>query len=98
MAQDVLSNESLDRMIDETVAYLGDAVERNYEKWGYVFLLENVDADNYLSPVERNYTSYEESVQQLKKQIHARGRWMDRNIEILLQYCRESKNALHINY
>lgn len=96
--KDVLSNESLDRMIDETVAYLGDAVERNYEKWGYVFLLENVDADNYLSPVERNYTSYEESVQQLKKQIHARGRWMDRNIEILLQYCRESKNALHINY
>lgn len=98
LRKDLLSDENLDRMIDETIAYLGEAVDRNYDKYGYVFLLENVDDINYLSPVERNYTSYEQSVQQLKDQIHARGRWMDRNIEILLQYCRESKNALKLNY
>lgn len=98
LRKDILSDENLNRMIDETIAYLGDAVDRNYDKYGYVFLLEQVDDINYLSPVERNYTSYEESVQQLKDQIRDRGRWMDRNIETLLQYCRESKNALKRNY
>lgn len=98
LRKDILSDENLNRMIDETIAYLGDAVDRNYDKYGYVFLLEHVDGSNYLSPVERNHTSYEESVQQLKDQIHDRGKWMDRNIETLLQYCRESRNALELNY
>lgn len=98
LRKDILSDENLNRMIDETIAYLGDAVDRNYDKYGYVSLLEQVDDINYLSPVERNYTSYEESVQQLKDQIRDRGRWMDRNIETLLQYCRESRNALKRNY
>lgn len=98
LRKDILSDENIDRMIDDTIAYLGDAVDRNYDKYGYVFLLDSVDTDNYLFPAERNYTSYEEAVQQLKDQIHTRGRWMDRNIDILLQYCRESKNALELNY
>ena len=103
----LLSDVSLETMIDETVDYLGDAVERNYTVWGYVFLAGDEEAEaafdyllplernsyssNYLAPIERNYRSYEESVEQLKAWLVDRGRWLDKNIDTLLQYCHPSK-------
>lgn len=33
----ILSEERLNRYMDETIAWLGSAVERNYEVWGYSF-------------------------------------------------------------
>ena len=91
LRKDVLSEEYLLNYIDETNLWLGDAVDRNYEKWGYVFDLANYNGMNYLTPVERNYTSHEESVEQMKDYIEARGDWLDRNIDVLYQYCHESK-------
>ncbi len=87
----ILSDESLTAMIDETVAFLGNAVDRNYEVWGYVFVPGSEEGRNYLQPAERNYYSYEESVEQLKSWMTARGRWLDKNIETLLQFCHESR-------
>lgn len=88
----VLNDDYLQNVIDETILYLGDAVDRNYSVWGYVFDLENVDNVNFLSPTNRNYTSYEEAVTQLKTYIELRGKWLDDHIESLYQYCQESKN------
>ena len=82
-----LSDEYLDRYIDETIDYLGDAVDRNYNVWGYTFDEEY----DMLEPADRNPRSYEESVEQLKDYIHLRGKLMDENIETLRQYCAESK-------
>lgn len=93
MRKGALSEESLNTLIDDTVVYLGDAVNRNYEKYGYVFDLSETDDKGYLQPVERNYTSYEEAVAQLKTWMKERGTWMDAHIESLRQYCHESKNA-----
>lgn len=75
------------RYIDDTVAYLGDAVDRNYEVWGYTFQPE----EDMLTPTERNPRSYEESVQQMKNFLAERIDWMDENIDVLWQYCAESK-------
>ncbi len=33
--ESILSDEYLMNYIDETVAYLGPAIERNFEVWGY---------------------------------------------------------------
>lgn len=93
MRKGCLSDESLNTLIDDTVEYLGDAVDRNYEKYGYVFDLSQTEDRNYLQPVERNYTSYEESVEQLKGWLNARGAWMDEHIDTLYQYCHDSRNA-----
>lgn len=81
-----LSEEYLDNYMDQVVEYLGPAIDRNFEVWGYSFA-------NYtpLRPVERNPKNYEAAVQQMRDFIHERGEWMDENIEILLQYCHESK-------
>ena len=82
-----LSEEYLYNYIDETVAYLGDAIDRNFEIWGYSF-----EEFTPLEPIERNPKNFEEAVQQIKDFIHVRGVWMDENIEVLRQYSHESKN------
>ncbi len=83
----VLSEEYLYNYIDEVVDYLGPAIDRNYEVWGYSFGEEH----DLLTPTDRNPRSYEESIADLKQFIHVRGAWMDENIEILRQYSAESK-------
>jgi hypothetical protein len=80
-----LNEEYLLDYIDETIEYLGEAVDRNYEVWGYTFLRENQTESEgqYLKPVERNPENYEEAIIQYKNFIIVRGKWLDENIEFL---------------
>jgi len=85
-------NESyLLNQIDETELWLGESINRNYTKWGYVFDLLNYKSSTYLTPIDRNATSYDDSIDKLKNYIIGRGDWMDKHIEVLYQYCQESK-------
>ena len=81
-----LSDDYLNQYIDDTIAYLGDAVDRNFDVWGYTF-----DKD-LIHPSERNPHSHEEAVAQMKGFIRERGEWIDEYIEVLRQYSHESKN------
>lgn len=82
-----LSDEYLLNYIDETAAYLGEAADRNFEKWGYSFEEEH----DMLRPEHRNPRSYEEGLEDMKTAIVIRGEWMDENIHTLRQYSAESK-------
>lgn len=97
LREDELSEEYLLNYIDETRAWLGGAIERNYSVWDYVWTPENTDwyarEMQFLMPIERNPRSYDEAVNQLKNYIRNRGAWLDKNIENLYQYCHESRNA-----
>ena len=77
----------LNSYIDDVIAYLGPAIDRNYEKWGYTFDREY----DLLHPAERNPRSYEEAIADMKAFFHKRIAWMDDNIETLRQYSAESK-------
>jgi len=81
-----LNEEYLLSYIDDIVDYLGDAVDRNYEVWGYTW-----KEKDYLSPKERNVRSYEEAIHQLKEHIKKRGRFMDQHIDTIRQFSQESK-------
>jgi hypothetical protein len=85
LRQTYLNEEYLHRYIDETVVYLGDALDRNFERWDDAFIY------NLLIPVERNPASYEEALGDLKHYIHIRGEWMDENIDTLRQYIVDPK-------
>ncbi|MBQ9134370.1 MAG: CotH kinase family protein [Clostridia bacterium] len=91
LRQTYFSEEYLDTYIDDTIAYLGDAIDRNFEKWGYTFESD----EGLLSPHSRNPHSYAEAVEQLKAFIAKRGGWMDENIEALRQYSANSKTKLY---
>lgn len=92
----LLSEEYLMQYIDETIAYLGESIERNYQVWGYTFEPEKLSLDERLSPVERNPQSYEEAVLQMKQFIRVRGRWLDKNIDALAQFAHESKSKQYM--
>lgn len=83
----VFSEEYLFGFIDDTVEYLGPAIDRNYEKWGYTFTQEY----DLLHPTERNPRSYDAAIEQMKGFLHTRLMFMDENIESLRQYSAESK-------
>lgn len=83
----VFSEEYLFGFIDDTIGYLGPAIERNYKKWGYTFTKEN----DLLNPTERNPRTYEEAITQLKDFLAKRIAFMDENIESISQYSAESK-------
>lgn len=87
LRKEILSEEYLYKYIDETIDYLGEAIERNYVRWGDSFLDEK---SRYLEP-ERNIHSYTEAITQIKEVIHERGTWLDENIESLRQFSHESK-------
>ena len=101
----VLSEERLNAYIDETVAWLGDAVDRNYAVWGWSFDASQLASyerrnqlgeDGLLSFDTINPTSFDEAVDWMREYMNERGRWLDRNIHTLLRYCQESKNASRI--
>lgn len=77
----------LNQYIDDVIAYLGDAIDRNNQKWGYSFEREY----DLLKPEERNSRTYSQAIDSMKRFIHLRGEWMDKNIDTLRQYSAESK-------
>lgn len=83
----VLSEDYLERYIDDTVVYLGESIDRNFAVWGYTFEPEH----GLLEPAERNISSYDEAINQIKNFIAVRGAWLDKNIELLRQFCHRSK-------
>ena len=79
------SEEYLDKYIDDTLAWLGPAVERNNARW---------DPADYmpLKPAERNVLTMDEAVEQMKGWIHERGLWLDDNIDALRSIAHPSRN------
>ena len=92
LRQSIFSEEYLMQYVDETVQFLGEAVERNYEVWGYSFQPDQVEEYEKLQPDSRNPDNYEEAVTQLKNFLIKRGQWLDQYIENLRQYSHESVN------
>lgn len=99
LREGILSDEYLLNYIDETIDYLGPAVERNDEVWGYSYDPENLSNNARRHPDEGgtledvNPGSYEEAVGWMKGYMLARSEWLDENIENLYQYCHRSKTT-----
>ena len=99
LRQGILSDDYLDAYIDDVVDYLGPAIQRNDEVWGWSYdpnLLEvrqrrEPDADETLE--EANPHSYEDAVGRMKGYMFSRAEWLDENIENLYQHSHRSKNA-----
>lgn len=82
-----LSDEYLMNYIDETLAYLGPAIDRNNAKWD-----EIITQWAPLEPETRNVHSHEEAVAQLKSWLLERSQWMDNNIDALRAVAHPSRN------
>lgn len=85
-----LSDEYVLNYIDETIAYLGPAIERNNEMWGYSFEWEH----DFFKPRRRNPRNYDEAIKQLKDTVVQRGAYLDENIETLYSLSHDSTNKI----
>lgn len=90
LRQTYLSDEYLMNYIDETLEYLGPALERNNQRWE-----AEITGWNGLEPAERNVHSHEEAVTQMKEWLLDRGEWLDAHIDILRQYAHPSRNKVY---
>lgn len=79
------TEERLIGIIDAEIEYLGDAIDRNFEKYGYTFMDRMLSRD--ANGLSRDPTSYEEAVRQLKANLLARLAYLDREIESLYERC-----------
>lgn len=97
----VLSDSYLTDYIGETERWLGSGVERNFKVWGYSFDYNNLAKNTRRNPdiggertlADVNPTSYQAANEMMVRYLTKRSQWLDENIESLLQYCKDSKNA-----
>lgn len=90
LRETVLSDEYLTNYVDETLEYLGPAIDRNFEVWGDTF-----QEYRALEPDYRNPDSFEEAVEQLKEWLCDRGSFLDENLHTIRQYAHPSRNKTY---
>lgn len=81
------SDEYIAEYIDETVDFLGAAVDRDRARWADTY----ATGHGLLKEESRNLKTYGEALGQLKGYLKRRLAWMDENIESLRQYSAESR-------
>lgn len=99
LREGILSDENLLTYIKETEDYLGPAIERNFEVWGYSFDPDMVTSRERRSFMEGgldgihtlNPEDYAEANEMMIDYLLDHSHWLDENIDSLRQYCHPSK-------
>lgn len=80
LRKSVFSEDYLYKQIDTYQNELGDAVERNYKVWEYIFDIDMLTG-------REDYGDYDSAVSQLKMAINKRLDFLDNNLEQLYENC-----------
>ena len=102
-----LAEERLIQYMQEVEDWLGSAIDRNFEVWGYSFDPSQVsrmarrfptdaEAEQGLTIFDVNPSSFEEAQEWARDYMIMRGRWLDNYIETLRQFSHPSRHALWI--
>jgi len=100
-----LAEDRLIAYMQETEDWLGSAIDRNFEVWGYSFDPSQVstfarrrptyaEAAEGLTIFDMNPSSFEEAQDWARNYMIERGRWMDDYIETLRQFSHPSRHAI----
>ena len=83
LRRSILSDKYLSDYIDDTMEWLGPAVERNYQRWKSAFDENMLTVQIGETSIDRNQHTPEEAVDFLKDWIVDRGDWLDEKIDVL---------------
>lgn len=85
LRNDILSYDSIEKNIDKTVSYLGNAIERDYTRWQEEY--ENLNyrklKDHNGITVDRNFISFENEINKVKDNLRIHGTSMEYSLEDL---------------
>ena len=76
LRSNVFSEENINSIIDSSVSFLGEAIERNFSKWPIL--------GNYVWPNYYVFDTYEQEIEYLKSWTEERLNWMDNEILLLM--------------
>jgi hypothetical protein len=76
LRQGSFRNDSIMTFLDNSIAYMGEAIDRNYERWPIL--------GTYIWPNYFIGSTYSEEVDYLKNWLTARLQWMDDNVDLVL--------------
>ena len=91
LRKNILKEDRIIQMIDNTVEWLGPAIDRNFEVWGDLEdekLSYDSDQNSFVNG--QTFHNHEEALKQLKVCIVTRGEFLDEYIVILRQFSAES--------
>jgi len=85
----ILSDEHLDKMIDEARAFIAPAQVRDWNKWDYNAVYDSQFTEivrHELQPLLANRWEYDEVIENMKHTLHEHGGWMDERLDSLYQF------------
>ena len=88
LRSNVLSEENINSIIDSSVSFLGESIERNFSKWPIL--------GNYVWPNYYVFDTYGQEIEYLKSWTEERLNWMDNEI-LLLKIKQDIKPDLDFN-
>ncbi len=92
LRKNYLSDEYIVNYINDTLNWLGPAVERNYRRWKSAYETDMLDTTEENIYVNRNQYTPKEAQEFLCNWVIERGSWLDDNIDVLNHYCHPSRN------
>lgn len=84
LRRSVLSEEAMLNYLDESSEFLGDAAQRDWARWGYLYREKGL-VENDLGH-SRNVMTQQGEIDRMKAFIMQHGRWLDANIDSLYQF------------
>ena len=84
LRKNLLSTENINKLIDSTVSHLGDAIERDWNRWGYYY--ENDICLKSVNEIDRNTNTHVEEINKIKNVLSIHSQWLDENIDSLYQF------------
>lgn len=86
LRKSILSDESIQTFIDQTVQGLGSAVDRDWARWGYYYIGGGYPIEEYPGQPYRSSRTHAEEVEKLKTILSQHGAWMDEHLDSLYQF------------
>lgn len=88
LRKSVLSDENVNRFIDSTVRFVGNAKKRDWARWRSTYedlymLNECADADGFV--INRNRDSLDDEIVRMKDTLSVHSLWMDENMHDVLK-------------
>lgn len=86
LRESILSDEAIASFVEQTIAYLGSAIDRDWARWGYYYINGDYLQQDKPGDKDRNTHTYQEEVERILSVLSCHGAWMDEHLNSLYQF------------
>lgn len=86
LRKSLLSDEAIESYIEDTIEYLGPAIDRDWARWGYYYEHGDYFAYQNAEYPNRNTYTHREEVERILKTLSEHAKWMDEHLDSLYQF------------